>query len=163
MPSPTVLYSANTWLAYHISKNYYHNIHWVWCSAYFDSRSVLGRDYTNPPSSTPGDVYKELREATSRADRHSAKIAANRIGLLKGATYKRSTGVINDQQLSEITSIIEAAEIIEFRPLMYVIPVTDEVAKIMKEAPILERAHPLSVEYIIEELSRHLFDIIEPY
>jgi hypothetical protein len=160
MPSPIILYSANTWLAYHISEKFYLNEHWVWCAPNYDSRS---RDSTNPPSSTPGEIYKELREATSRGDRHNTKIASNKVGLLKGATYKRAAGIINDEQLQEINSIIGFAQIIDFRPRMYIIPVTDQVRSIMGEVSIGHRAHPLSVEFIIEKLPRDWFDYIEPY
>lgn len=137
-------------------------MHWVWCSPHFDAKSVLHRDAA-PPSSTPGDIYRELREATSRGDRHNAKIAANKTGLLNGVVHKRNAGIITEQQAQEIVSAIGAAEIIDFRPLMYVIPVTDEVSRILSEAPIGSRAHPLSVEYIIESLPGELFDIIEPF
>jgi hypothetical protein len=162
MANPPVLYSANTWLAYQISKRYYGNVHWVWCSPHFDARSVLPRDAT-PPSSTPGDIYRELREATSRGDRHNAKIAANKTGLLNGVVRKREAEIITEQQAQELVSAIGAAEIIDFRPLMYVIPVTAEVAKLLTEAPIGARAHPLSLEYIIESLPGEFFDIIEPF
>lgn len=161
MANPPVLYSANTWLAYQISKRFYGNIHWVWCSPHFDARSVLPRD-SGPPSSTPGDIYRELREATSRGDRHNARIAANKVGLLKGVVCKREAGVISEEQAKEIVSAIGATEIIDFRPLMYVIPMTAEVAAILTEAPIGARAHPLSIEYIIENLPSEFFDIIEP-
>lgn len=161
MANPPVLYSANTWLAYQISKRFYGNNHWVWCSPHFDTKSVLARD-AGPPSSTPGDIYTELRQATSRGDRHNERIAANKAGLLKGVVCKRDAGVIGEGQAKEIVSAIGAAQIIDFRPLMYVIPMTVEVAAILTEAPIGARAHPLSIEYIIECLPSEFFDIIEP-
>jgi hypothetical protein len=116
-----------------------------------------------PPSSTPGDIYRELREATSRGDKHNSKVAANKAGLLKGAVQKHKLGLIDDEQAQQIVSCVEASELIDFRPLLYVIPVTVEVSALLSEVPIQERAHPLSVEYLIENLPGDFFDIIEPY
>jgi hypothetical protein len=155
MSTPIVLYSTNTWLANKISKKYYSDEHWVWCSPYFDAGS-------NPPSSTPGEIYRDLRQATSRGDRHNLKILANKAGVYKGAVFKRKARIIDKEQARDIVSVIDAVETVDFRPLLYVIPVTDEVLLLMKEVPIRDRAHPLSTEYIIERLPRRLFDIIEP-
>jgi len=155
MVTPIILYSANTWLANKISEKYYGDIHWVWCSPYFGPGS-------NPPSSTPSEIYRDLRQATSHGDRHNSKIIANKTGVLKGAIFKRVSNIISDERLTDINSIIESAETIDFRPLLYVIPVCEELIPMMKEAPIRERAHPLSTEYVIEALPRRLFDIIEP-
>ena len=162
MSNLTILYSANTWLAYTISKKFYRDEHWVWCSPHFDAGSISRRDYTNPPSSTPGAIYEELRNATSRGDQHNSKIAANKVGLLKGIIAKKNAGVINEQQAKEIESIIDMAQLIDFRPLMYVIPAKNEVLSRLTEVPVRDRAHPLSIEYVIENLPREWFDIIEP-
>jgi hypothetical protein len=116
-----------------------------------------------PPSSTPGDIYRELREATSRGDRHNSKIAANKAGLLKSVVYKHKAGVVNEEQAKDIVSVVEASELVDFRPLLYVIPVSQEVSELLKEVPIMERAHPLSIEYLAEKLPGKFFDIIEPY
>jgi hypothetical protein len=37
----------------------------------------------------------------------------------------------------------------------------DKVAHLLKNVPVADRAHPLSVEFVIEELPRNLFDVIE--
>ena len=155
MLTPIVLYSTNTWLASTISRRYYHDEHWVWCAPEFGSGS-------NPPSSTPGEIYKDLREATSRGDRHNSRIKANKGGIFKGVVFKRKAEIISKADARDIVSIVEAAETIDFRPLLYIIPVTEEVLSIMHVVPIQKRAHPLSTEYIIECLPRRLFDIIEP-
>lgn len=55
---------------------------------------------------------------------------------------------------------MDAADIQQFKPLIYVIPYT-AVAAIAVEVPVSNRAHPLSVEYVIERLPGGLFDIIE--
>jgi hypothetical protein len=44
--------------------------------------------------------------------------------------------------------------------LLYIIP-AGPVAGLVREVPVVERAHPLSVEYIIEALPKKYFDAIE--
>ena len=76
-----VLYSTNTWLAHKVSKEYYDDFHFVWCSPYFSARSVSAYDYANPPSSSPGEIYDGLFADVAAGDRHSKKIEANRDGI----------------------------------------------------------------------------------
>ncbi len=155
-----VLYSTNSWLAYVISQRYYASDHYVWCTPYFDPSSVPSIDYTVPPSSSPAEIYRGLGEDVRRADRHSSKIAANKTGLVAGIQAKKRAGVITDEQANEIASIVEAAETRDFRPLVYVIPFTlveDRIAGV----PINQRANPLSVEFVIDKLPRHCFDVID--
>jgi len=128
-----VLYSASSWLAYKISEEYYGGQHYVWCTPHFDPSSVPSIDYTVPPSSSPIEIYRNLREDVKRGDRHSAKIAANKAGLLRGMERKRAAGEITDEQASEIASILDAAEPRDFRPLIFVIPfhlVQDKLSKV---------------------------------
>ncbi len=96
----------------------------------------------------------------SRGDRHSSKIKENRVGILRGATVKYTQGIISDTEKADIASIVDQAEISDFRPLMYIMPF-ERVKNIVKDVPIADRAHPLSDEYIIESLSKNDFDIIE--
>lgn len=162
MVKPLVLYSTNTWLAYRIAQAYYHEKHYVWCASCFTSNNVPFYDVTLPPSSTPGEIYFNLNEDIIRGDRHSAKIEMNKTGILKGANSKKNEGVINDNQRLEIYSIVKKAETLDFRPLIYVIPY-QKVASMVKNVPIEDRAHPLSVEFKIHSLDRKQFDIIEFY
>ena len=82
------------------------------------------------------------------------------MGILNGATRKRSAGAITEEQEREIGGIVELAETRDFRPLLYVIPYTN-VLSIVQNVPVKEKAHPLAEEYVIEELPRQCFDIIE--
>jgi hypothetical protein len=93
-------------------------------------------------------------------DRHSSKIAANKAGLLKGATIKRDRRAIGEAEFLEIAAVIEGAGPGDFRPLLYVIPYR-AVADIAREVPVRERAHVLSEEFIIEDLRSGLFDVLE--
>jgi hypothetical protein len=155
-----LLYSTNTWLAYMIAERYYNRLHYVWCSPYFYSNSVPSNDYANPPSATPSDIYATLFDEVRRGDRNSAKIASNRVKLLYGADRKREQWVISEAEQRDIAAIIDAANVQDFRPLLYVVPYAD-VSEIATEVPVDSRAHPLSAEYIIESLPRDRFDIIE--
>jgi hypothetical protein len=160
MSKPLVLYSTNTWLAYKIAEVYYNQVHYVWCASTFIEDSVPAHDYTLPPSSSPGKIYNDLLEDVQRTDHHSAKIAANKIGLLRGANLKVQERVITRKQKSDTYAIVDQAQLRDFRPLVYVIP-WQAVRNLVQEVPVRERAHPLSNEYLVERLPRRCFDIIE--
>src|SRR5271168_3001621 len=118
MAVPIVLYSANSWLSYVIAERYYHGEHYVWCTPAFDARSHFAQEWHVPPTSSPFEIYKSLSEEVRRGDRHSAKIAQNRIGIARGASVRRSAGMITEEQEKEITAIVDAAETGDFRPLI---------------------------------------------
>ena len=157
---PIVLYSTSSWLAYIIAERYYGGYHYIWCTPHFDPSSVPSISYTVPPSSSPAEIYRNLREDVKRGDRHSAKIAANKAGILKGMEYKMTTREITKEQASEIASIVDAAEPRDFKPLIFVVPFA-LVAKLIKPVPVNQRAHPLSIEFIIDKLPREKFDVID--
>jgi hypothetical protein len=100
-----------------------------------------------------------LLEEVKRRDRHSAKIAQNKIGIIRGASVKRSDGIITRAEEKEIVAAVKAAETADFAPLLYVIPY-QLVSKKLKLVPVAERAHPLSTEFIIRRLPRRCFDVI---
>lgn len=155
-----LLYSVNTWLAYNLAIRYYGGLHYVWCSPIFSARNHPAVHATPPPTSCPSDIYHNLADEVRRRDGHSAKIVDNRSGLLTGARKKHSVGVITEVELHEIEAIVAAATCPDFRPLLYLIPFP-LVSHLLKEVPVPQRAHPLSQEYIIEELPTALFDAIE--
>src|SRR4051794_30019651 len=149
MADPLILYSVNTWLSYVIGKRYYNDQHYIWCTPYFDTTATAAVDATTPPTSTPFDILHGLDAEVHRGERHSTKIAENKVGILRGATYKRAAGIISDGEERDIAAIVDQAETRDFRPLLYVIPYRT-VGSTVKGVPITKRAHPLSVEYIIE-------------
>jgi hypothetical protein len=159
IPRVKILYSTNTWLAYNISRQFYRDLHYVWCSPVFDHRCRPFTHATPPPTSCPADMYFRLLAEVSRRDKHSAKIAENRLGIVKGAATRRAQNVITDSEVSEIAAIVEEASAEDFHPLLYVIPF-DSVAAIVREVPVTERAHPLSEEFIITDLPGDAFDVI---
>jgi len=113
-----------------------------------------------PPSAIPGEIYDRLHDDVNQGDRHSSWIARNKVGLIKGTECKEREGVISATQKEEITSVVTDAEVRDFRPLLYVIPF-GRVRRWTKEVPVNERAHPMSVEFIIESLPRQAFDVLE--
>lgn len=158
-PEPIVLYSTNTWLAYMIAERYYGGDHYVWCTPFFDPRKGAS-DSAVPPTSSPFEMYWGLSEEIRRRDRHSHRVQENRAGVLRGANAKRAAGLIDARQESEIVTIVDLAHDGDFRPIVYVIPFVS-VASLVREPPPEEKAHPLSAEYIIDQLPRKLFDVIE--
>jgi hypothetical protein len=159
---PLVLYSVNTYLAFALNERHYDSKHYVWCSEVYDARSHhrLSRYADIPPTSNPHEIYRNLYEEVRRGDRHSAKIRDNREGILQGAGIKLQEGQISRHQYYEIEKTVASVEISAFRPILYVIPYSNVVTAV-REATVEERAHPLSLEFIIESLDRQHFDPIE--
>lgn len=149
-------------MAYRISEFYYSNKHFVWCSPFFDGDEIPKHDFTVPPSSTPKKIGQILADDILYSDRHSDKIGSNKKGLIKGAQIKLELGVINKNEYDDIIKIVNEAQIRDFRPLLYLIPFVN-VKHQIKKVDVSDRAHPLSEEYIIEELDRKSFDLISLY
>ncbi|MES2938577.1 MAG: hypothetical protein V4864_12905 [Pseudomonadota bacterium] len=113
-----------------------------------------------PPTSSPREIYTNLRKEVEAGDRHSVKIAQNTAGLRRGADIKLKSGAITQAQHDEILDIIAAAQIADFKPLLYIIPAA-AAKRLLKSVPVKDRAHMMSEEYIIESLPRSHFDAIE--
>ncbi len=161
MPSPLLLYSTNTLLAYHINQTYYGEVHYVWCSAFFGAANIPSPYRPNPPSSSPQEIYETLLKAVENSDRHCEKIRLNKAGLRRGATFMQGRGDISNAQRLEILDKVRLAQLADFKPLLYVIPY-NLVSGMLSIVPVRHRANPLSEEYIITRLSRASFDIINP-
>jgi hypothetical protein len=152
-----VLYSTITQLAYGLAERYYNHQHYAWCAPItnFDPHN-----FSNPPSSDPVSIYWELHDDIESGDSHSARIAANRSGLIRGASAHQVAGTIDAATCALIEQVIVAASLIDFKPLLLVIPF-EKVKSIAASAPVAVRARATSEEYIIEKLPRSCFDIIE--
>lgn len=159
MDDPLILYSTNTWLAFAIAERYYNHLHYVWCSPFFSPRPDIV-SVAMPPTAIPGEIYESLGREVKAGDRHSAWIEKNKVGILRGASAKKLASVISHQQETDIASIVELSQVSDFRPLLYVMPFA-QVRHLVREVPPAERAHPLSIEYRIEVLPTHLFDVIQ--
>jgi len=159
---PLVLYSTNAYIAYMINERYYQGLHYVWCSEVFDARAqyAYGPHASIPPSSSPGEIYKAMREDVRRGDWHSENLKRLRKSILEGAKAKLGAGEITQLQYDEIRRVLKRALLTDFRPVLYIMPYQG-VAKLVEEVPIEERAHPLSLELRISALPRTFFDVIE--
>lgn len=156
---PLVLYSTNTLLAYRIGQKFYQELHYVWCNPFFrPPQSSL--DVEMPPSSTPFDIYQTLRTDVGRRDRHSAKVGSSREGLRRGAKSRHEQGLISAETRSIIEGIIESAALDDFMPLLYVIPF-HSVRENARHVEPSRAAHPFSQEYLIENLPRTRFDVVQ--
>jgi hypothetical protein len=159
MRAPLILYSTNTWLAFHIAERYYRGEHYVWCTPFFNDRSDKGDSGFVAPTSCPSEIYRSLYREWRAGDRHSIKIEHNRNGILRGVKTKREAGAISEDQKKDIVAIVERAEVRDFEPLVYVMPFA-RVSRLVREVPVKDRAHPLSQEYVVQGLPRRLFDVI---
>ena len=160
-PHHLLLYSTQTWLAYAIAARFYGDEHYVWCTPYFNGGTHHRPEPTaHPPSSTPDDIARAFRDDISNGDLHSTKIDGNRAGLRRGAQAKHQAGIIDADQLRDIGTVIDRSGLKDFRPLVFVIPMTS-AHKLVEDVAVADKAHPLSEEYIIHALPRSAFDIID--
>lgn len=160
MSSP-LLYSTNVFLKLHIQERFRGDVHYVWCSESFDGakHGAYSGASLVAPSSNPADIYRQLKQDIERADRHSAKISAQRASLAALAVDWEKAGEISADERDEIVYMAKNATFNEWRPLIYVIPRDPLKARLKLVAP--EKRAGLGIEYIISDLRRHEFDVIE--
>jgi len=156
-----LLYSTNVLLKLLIQERFRGDIHYVWCSESFDSQSLarysLGSHIA--PTSNPADIYRELKSAVQRKDQHCYKINEQKGSLKSLAVAWKTNGDISIQEEDEITYMVDNASFDDWRPLIYVIP-RALVEPRLQVVPANKRAS-FGPEYIITDLQRHEFDIIE--
>ncbi len=157
-----LLYATVTFMKSRIQRDYRNDIHYVWCSEHFDSTklSIYAPGSRTPRRADPIAVYRELAEDVATGDLHSAKIASQRASLKKLAIEWAAGGEITKDQKEEIVYMVDHALIQEWRPLLYLIP-RNRVADRLELVPMEKRAS-VEEEYIIRDLQRSEFEIIEP-
>jgi len=155
--SPILLYSTITRLAFDIAQRYYGGVHYVWCAP---KRDLGLHSFQNPPSSDPLTIYWRFFEDAAGHDRHSSNIEMNKRGLLKGAAERHKQSLISDRQREIVEEIINFAELTYFMPLLVVMPF-DLVKDLIAAVPSIRKASVSSEEYIIENLPRACFDVLE--
>ena len=160
--SSLLLYSTNVYLKLLIQERYRNNLHYVWCSDCFDSTKLAGYSSgaLNAPSSNPVEIYKELKRDVERGDLHSSKIRDQRATFKSLAVKWQLAGEITKFQEQEIIYMVDNALIKLWRPLIYVIPRTSIQAR-LQLVPLSQRAS-FADEFIIPDLARLEFDLIEP-
>lgn len=151
-PKDFLLYSTGTALAYKIAKEYYNNIHYVWCTESFDA--VL-----QPGTSNPRTLCSRYLDQIIKRDRHATEINNNKAGILKGAQAKLKQRVITEEQHHEIKVKVAYANMEEFYPVIYLIN-KKAVKKRLKVVNPDDKASDTSIEYIITDLKRNEFEII---
>jgi hypothetical protein len=145
-------------LAYNINKRYYGDKHYMWCTPYFGS-DFQSPHFTVPPSSSPLEIYNNLKKEVDGLDHHNTKVKLNRRGIRQGASIMLQLGKINKDAHDEIVEISKISYIGQFKPLLCVISRLEAIP-FYKKIEIKNRANPLSYEYILSDLPQSAFDII---
>jgi len=95
----------------------------------------------------------------AKSDEHCEKIASQKKTLLALAQTWVTQGHITPEARDEMTAIVTMAKFPEWRPLVFVIPF-EPVRGRVKEVVRSKRASS-EPEYIIEDLARAEFDLLE--
>lgn len=111
------------------------------------------------PTSNPADIYRDLKRAVERRDRHNYKINEQKVSLKTLALRWEINEQINSEQKEEIIYLIDNADFTDWRPLLYVIP-RIFVESRLTLVPANKRAS-FGLEYIVPDLKRSEFDIVE--
>jgi hypothetical protein len=159
--SSPLLYSTNVFLKLLIQERYRGDIHYIWCSESFDSSSLSRYSLSSrvAPSSNPVDIYRELKDAIKRSDRHNYKINEQKVSLKNLAITWEAASEITADDKDEIIYMADNAVFDDWRPLIYIVP-RALVEPRLQVVPASKRAS-FGPEYIIPDLKRNEFDIIE--
>ena len=156
-----LLYSTNAWITWHIKKVFYNDVHYVWCSEYFDPQAQ-GVDHAAsliPVSSSPAEIYRRLEADIKSEDKHSETISRVRSSMIVAATRWWNDSEISEESYQEIISLVEMSGFKSFRPMIYVIPKSAVKADRIEVVPIEKRAG-VGPEYRIADLQGSEFDLI---
>lgn len=148
------LFSIGTLFSYRINKRYYGDVHYVWCTTFFN-------DKKQPVTSNPQSICKRFLEQVISGDRHAKEIDDNKAGILRGAQAKLNAGVIDDAQYDEICKLVNLANYEDFFPVLYIIDAKKVGNKRCIEVDTKDRASDTSVEYRIFDLSEGEFVLLD--
>ncbi len=150
---PLFLVSVQSKLAYQINENFYHGMHFVWCSPGFDCPG-------NPDKSNPRAIFTAWREDILNKNLKSSFIDRNKQGILRGIKHHLSQGWIDDRTANFLEELTDKAEFDYFCPILYVIPY--QLVKHLVEGVELEkRAGAFSTEFKIPDLPPTFFNVFE--
>lgn len=162
MSNPILYYSTNTRLVFDITLRLLSGEFRVWCSPTYDSRTlgkyVLGA--STPPSSNPAELYHRYKEAVRRGDRHNPDIDRIRDTLRKLALDFHQRRLITRDVQQEIVYLARNSGFEAFNPLVYVLPANLVQDRVSLVSP--DKRASREPEYIVENLKRQEFDVIEP-
>jgi hypothetical protein len=111
------------------------------------------------PSSNPAEIYRQLALDIRNKDRHSYKINAQKASLTSLAIAWEASNEITSDQKDEVVFMVTNATFDDWRPLLYIIP-RNLVETRLQNVPIHRRAS-FGDEFIVEDLQRNEFDVIE--
>ncbi|WP_441235516.1 hypothetical protein [Bradyrhizobium sp. 930_D9_N1_4] len=147
-----------TKLAYNINQQFYGNLHYLWCTPYFES-DYSAPTFAVPPSSSPLEIYNRLKREVESGDGHDSLIKVKRLGARRGADAMEKRGKITAAQAKEIRTICKLADREQFKPLMCIIPRLEAIPY-SQTVDVKSKAHPLSQEYVVADLPHTAFDVI---
>ena len=112
---PLILYSIQSFLAYHINKQFYNNRHFVWCAPCFDSNQLAHTEPRQAPTSNPKTIFNAFIRDVYTIDNHYRRntILDNTKGLLIDNDKKLESGVITNNEHIEIKRLIKIIKKIE--------------------------------------------------
>jgi hypothetical protein len=144
-----------------IQERFRGDIHYVWCSESFDSSSLHRYTISShvAPSSNPADIYRELKIAVQKNDKHCHKINEQKLSLKNLALIWESNREISTDEKEEIVYMVDNATFDHWRPLIYVIPRATVQPRLQVVPP--DKRASIGMEYIIADLGRKEFDTIE--
>lgn len=156
-----LLYSTNVLLKLLIQERFRNDVHYIWCSENFDSAALSRYSFSSnvAPSSNPADIYRELKTAVQRSDQHCHKINEQKLSLKNLALIWQTNGEISADEKDEIIYMVDNASFDQWRPLIYVTPRALVESRLQIVPP--DKRASLGIEYIIPDLQRSEFGIIE--
>lgn len=156
------LYSTNPWIKFHIQKEYFGDVHYVWCSPCFNSESAptYSIEYMIPGTSNPAQIFRDLNAFVATPDNHHPFVQGQKNRIVKRVRSCLKEGEITEQASTEILALLNSGSPQLWRPFVYVIPRTKIVeSRIHPVAP--KKRASLGPEFIIEDLRGNEFDIVE--
>jgi hypothetical protein len=159
---PTFLYSTNVWLKHHIAERFLGDQHRFWCSETFGGSGSGSFPGTHAPSSTPREIFLDLKKAIRGKDRGSLKIKQQSAMLraLAVKLYRDDPAKFTGDVKNEIHFLVRLATFEEWRPIVSVIPWDAAKGKVEIVDP-RRRANPLVPEYIVTRVTPLEFGVID--
>ena len=157
-----IIYSTNPRVAHDIATRYRNDVHFVWCSEYYDPTTATPgtAGAAIAPSSSPKVIFDTLTRECDQEERHSAIIKGYRKTFRRLAAEWLADGSITQEWHDEIVATVNATSWIIWRPQIYVIP-REPIESAGRLISVSHRARAgYGPELKIEALLSHEFDII---
>ncbi len=156
-----LLYSTNPFIKLIVQEKYRKDLHYIWCSESFDSNKQGSYSVASlvAASSNPASIYKELNLGCKKGEKHCDKITKIRASLKALAIDWFNKGEISFDDKEELILLADETDPVYWRPVVYVIP--RHLVEARLEAVNLSLRASFGNEFIIKDLKRNEFDIIE--